>query len=105
MGFSGHFGQFTQTPAKTFPRSTSKIEFSSHSVTMGWCQSLIPRHENTRLFHLYNVTVSVVIESFNVLDVAKVKDLYDLKRNNSVFDLNRSMSLFVVTMIVTGNRK
>ena len=30
--------------------------------------------------------------------VAKVKDVYDLKRNKSVFDLNRSFSLYVVTV-------
>ena len=40
--------------------------------------------------------MSVVIDLFDVLDVAKVKDLYDLKRNNRVFDLKRSFSLYLV---------
>ena len=40
----------------------------------------------------FNVKVSVMLKSFDVLD-AKTKDLYDLKIENSVFDLNRSISI------------
>ena len=44
---------------------------------------LITSHQNTRLSHLYDVTVWVVMDSFDVFDVAKMTDLYDLKRNKS----------------------
>ena len=39
-------------------QTTSILEFSSHGVTLALRQSLITRHQNTRLLCLYNVSCS-----------------------------------------------